>query len=116
MVDECLNVFLSSPQSRNEVWVRWCHPLASFIKINFDSNSLETPDRAGFGCLLRDANGGWIVGFSGYCDVADNLCAELLALCGGLKLVGIMVIIWLCVRLIVFDIFRLEKQEDLISF
>ena len=78
----CLNVFLSSTQSRNEVWVRWCPPLASFIKINFDSNSLDNPHRAGFGGLLRDANGGWIVGFSSYCDVANNLCAELLALRG----------------------------------
>ena len=57
-----------------------------FIKINTDGSSLGNPGQAGFGGLLCDENGKWVVGYSGYIPWADNLCVELLAMRKGLDL------------------------------
>ena len=80
------HAFMESNKYRIERWVRWKPSPDSYIKLNFDGSSFGNPGTSGFGGLLRNADDGWIVGFSSYCGVVDNLYAELLALRMGLKL------------------------------
>lgn len=54
--------------------------------MNVNGSSLGNPGPAGFGGLLRSGDGEWRLGFYGSIGVADNLEAELAALCFGLTI------------------------------
>lgn len=51
---------------------------------NVDGSSLGNPGRAGFGGLLRNLDGAWLLGFAGTIGVSTSLHAELCALYHGL--------------------------------
>lgn len=71
------------PEGRN---ISWYHPNREGVILNVDGSSLGNPGPAGFGGLLRNPDGGWILGFSGHIGHSVILKAELLAILNGLKL------------------------------
>ena len=66
--------------------VKWIPPLNNIIKVNVDGSSLSNPGRSGFGGLIRNNNGDWLLGFSGFCDITSCLAAELYAIFHGLRI------------------------------
>lgn len=66
--------------------VKWHPPPPNSIKINVDGSSYGNPGRAGFGGLLRNSVGEWLIGYSGCCGIATNINAELQAIEHGLRL------------------------------
>jgi hypothetical protein len=46
--------------------------------LDMDDISLKNPGRIGFGGLLRNFKGRWLMGFTGYGDFGSNLLPELL--------------------------------------
>ena len=62
------------------IGVCWNPPPLGFIKINSNRSSLGNPGVDGYGGLLRQDNGEWIMGFSGHVPRVNNLCVKLLAL------------------------------------
>lgn len=56
------------------------------MKLNVDGSSIGNLGHSGFGGLIRNSLGEWIVGFSGACGVTCNMNAELHATAYGLKL------------------------------
>ncbi|MED6188190.1 hypothetical protein PIB30_083677, partial [Stylosanthes scabra] len=60
--------FASSPT----VCLDWTPPPISFVKINCDGSILANGHLAGFGCLIRDYKGAWVIGCSD-CLEALNL-------------------------------------------
>ncbi|CAJ2677328.1 unnamed protein product [Trifolium pratense] len=68
-------------------FVKWNASNMTCIILNVDGSCLGTPCRAGFGGVLRNSNGAWISGFSGFiAGSTDILYAELLAIYHGLSL------------------------------
>ena len=67
-------------------FVKWEWPPPRCIKINVDGSSCGNPGDAGFGGLLRGADGHWIMGFHGFIGVANSLLPELMAIRMGLCL------------------------------
>ena len=116
LANACFRAFMESNKHRIERWVRWKPPPDSYIKLNSDGSSFGNPSTAGFGGLLRNADGDWIVGFSGYCGVVDNLCAELLALRRGLKLAWDYGYRQLICEIDCLEIVRLVRNEYFIWF
>jgi len=66
--------------------VKWIPPLNNIIKVNVDGSSLSNPGRSGFGGLIRNNNGDWLLGFSGFCSITSCLAAELYAIFHGLRI------------------------------
>ena len=80
------NFFHDEMVPKSPRWVRWEWPPEGVMKLNVDGCSRGNPGLAGFGGLVRDDGGQWILGFAGRVGVADNLLPELMAICVGLKL------------------------------
>lgn len=87
MESDCAAVAGSHAQSLpNTVWVSW-KPLAlGMVKLNTDGSVQGSQGRAGFGGILRDHSGAWLVGFKGYMGSVTILLAELKAIQQGLIL------------------------------
>lgn len=66
--------------------VIWSPPAASCFKLNVDGSSLGNPWNSGFGGLIRDMYGHWLVGFSALYGYTTNLNVELMAVHQGLSL------------------------------
>lgn len=66
--------------------VRWTTPSVDQVALNVDGSSYGNPGRAGFGGLIRDHEGKWLIGFSGHINFADSLEVELLAILNGLSI------------------------------
>lgn len=76
--DNCKVVFTAEVQTNNSsLMVGWSPPSLEVIKIKVDYSVSGASSRAGFGGLLRDSNGEWIVGFSGSVGNAPILLVEL---------------------------------------
>ena len=65
--------------------VCWSKPSEGVMKLNVDGSSLGNPGRAGFGGLLRGEDGVWVIGFTRFLGLLDNLHAELMAIYEGLR-------------------------------
>ncbi|XP_057729031.1 uncharacterized protein LOC130944631 isoform X3 [Arachis stenosperma] len=76
----------SSPSRHEPGTVSWEFTPEGFTKLNVEGSLCESHDRAGFGCLLKDDCGAWIVGISGFLGNVSILYAELIALKRGLIL------------------------------
>ncbi|KAL4293175.1 hypothetical protein HN51_043650 [Arachis hypogaea] len=76
----------SSPSRLEPGTVSWEFTPEGFTKLNVEGSLCESHDRAGFGCLLKDDCGAWIVGISGFLGNVSILYAELIALKRGLIL------------------------------
>jgi ribonuclease HI len=50
------------------------------VALNVDGTSYGNPGITGYGGLIRDHNGSWIIGFSGPVSFVDSLEVELLAI------------------------------------
>ncbi|KAJ1379445.1 Ribonuclease H domain [Sesbania bispinosa] len=72
--------------SREKKTVIWSHPLEGFIKLNTDGSRSSSSQRLGFGGVIRNDSGDWIIGFSGNGGTGYILKAELLAIFHGLSL------------------------------
>ena len=61
------NLVAASPSSqvKQPREVKWNKPEENEIKVNVDGSCFGKPPRAGFGGVLRNANGEWIAAFSG---------------------------------------------------
>jgi len=57
--------------------VKWIPPLDNIIKVNVDGSSLSNPGRSGFGGLIKNNNGDWLLGLSGFCGITSCMAAEL---------------------------------------
>ncbi|KAK7275592.1 hypothetical protein RIF29_16711 [Crotalaria pallida] len=57
------------------------------VRIDMDGSYLGEEKRAGFGGVIRDNNGSWIVGFSSFLGDCAILLVELLGMRHGLALV-----------------------------
>ena len=66
--------------------VRWMRPSNGWVKLNTDGSSLGNLGRASGSGLIRDANGGWIKGFTCNIGVFSSVDAERWALKDGLSL------------------------------
>jgi len=47
------------------------------FKLDVDGSSCSNPGRLGFGGLLRNEAGSWLMSFSGFAGVGTNLLPEL---------------------------------------
>lgn len=56
------------------------------FKLDVDGSSCSNPGRLGFGGLLRNEAGSWLMSFSGFAGVGTNLLPELQAIKHGLQL------------------------------
>ncbi|MED6172519.1 hypothetical protein PIB30_118000 [Stylosanthes scabra] len=83
MEEELIEAQLAQDEPRIVCWV--CPP-QGFAKLNVDGSFYEKHHRAGFGCLLRDDCGTWVVGISGFLGNSSILHAELAAVERGLLL------------------------------
>ena len=52
-------------------------PLRVWIKLNLNGSSLGNPGLAGGGCIFRNDDGGWILGFSRHIGITSSFMAEL---------------------------------------
>lgn len=84
--EDILHAFVAHSPTRMIKSVIWRPPPTDFCKLNVDGSSFGNPGNSGFGGLIRDALGQWIIGYSGSCGYSTNLNAELLAMFHGLKL------------------------------
>lgn len=66
--------------------VKWQPPTGNSVKLNVDGSSIGNPGRSGYGGLLRNTHGEWLLGFSGSCGLTTNITAELFAIAAGLNL------------------------------
>ncbi|KAJ1414180.1 Ribonuclease H-like superfamily [Sesbania bispinosa] len=68
------------PRSRSLVdnfrEVLWVLPSADWVKVNVDGSFFPDSLRMGVGGIIRDAEGNWVSGFSGFIGVGDSLEAE----------------------------------------
>lgn len=76
----------SSASKKQPKLVFWLAPSDNIVKVNVDGNSLGNPGRSGYGGIICNSDGEWLVGFSGFCGIITNLNAELLTTDHGLKL------------------------------
>lgn len=78
---------LGSPRApKPPRWVAW-HPSHEQVAIlNVDGSCSGIPRRAGFGGLIREHDGSWVLGFYGYLGDADPLREEMEALYHGLDM------------------------------
>lgn len=65
--------------------VTWHLPKLDQLALDVDGSSYGNPGRAGYGGVIRDHQGKWILGFSGHVEYADSLHVELLAIFIGLS-------------------------------
>jgi len=61
--------------------------LDNIIKVNVDGSFLSNLGRSGFGGLIRNNNGDWLLGFYGFCGINSCLVAELYVIFHGLHIV-----------------------------
>ena len=82
------NVFSKNVVAVNsERLIKWNCLNFSRIILNVDESCLETPQRAGFGGLIRNSVGRYLFGFSGFISNSEDiLLAELSAIYHGLSL------------------------------
>lgn len=76
--------YRSTKSSKQNRLVVWKHPTEEFVKLNVDGSSLGNPGHLGFGGIIRNFDGAWMMGFSGYCGFTTNISAELFAIAHGL--------------------------------
>lgn len=74
---------------REPIQVQWFLPRHLFLKLNVDGSFHNNPGAFGFGGLIRDNFGQWVVGFSGSYCVTSNLNAELFAIYHGIYSSGL---------------------------
>lgn len=80
---------LASPsdvQARNPTLVAWKRPDEGVVKVNVDGSFCRSSGRAGFGGLLQDHDGSWLVGFSGFLGFSNIIMADLKAIQTGLSM------------------------------
>jgi hypothetical protein len=84
LILSCFPNLLSAPKPPS--WVTW-HPSrdVGFV-LNVDGSCLGDSGRAGFGGLVREGDGSWIIGFSGFLGISNNTFAQLMAIFHGLKI------------------------------
>jgi ribonuclease HI len=84
LILSCFPNLLSAPKPPS--WVTW-HPSrdVGFV-LNVDGSCLGDSGRAGFGGLVREGDGSWIIGFSGFLGISNITFAELMAIFHGLKI------------------------------
>jgi hypothetical protein len=56
--------------------VSWHPPTAPAIKLNVDGSSLGNPRQSGYGSILPNNKGKWLLGFMGYSGYTINMNAE----------------------------------------
>ncbi|KAK7258939.1 hypothetical protein RIF29_24531 [Crotalaria pallida] len=67
-------------------YVSWQPLNDNFVALNVDGSSLGNPGHAGYGDLIRNAQGEWLCGFVGHVGVSNNIHMELLVVLLGLQL------------------------------
>lgn len=71
--------------THKERLVPWKKPNWGFLKMNTYGSSLGNLRRIGFGRLIQDEHGKWIVGFFGFLGTSTIMHAKLAAIYQGLK-------------------------------
>lgn len=66
--------------------VSWHPPTAPAIKLNVDGSSLGNPRQSGYGSILPNNKGKWLLGFMGYSGYTINMNAEISTTYHGLQL------------------------------
>lgn len=72
-------------QPKETRFVSWNPESHNNYIVHVDGSSLGNPGNAGFGVVVRNADGGWVQGSTGHIGVADNLAAELFRILHGLR-------------------------------
>ncbi|GAU44585.1 hypothetical protein TSUD_136320 [Trifolium subterraneum] len=67
-------------------WVIWNPSRDVGFVLNVDDSCLGDSSRADFGCLIREGDDSWIIGFNGFLGISNNTFAELMAVFNGLKI------------------------------
>jgi len=66
--------------------VKWIPPLNNIIRANVGDSSVSNPGRSSFGGLMRNHNGEWMLGLSGFCGITSCLTTELYVIFHGLRI------------------------------
>jgi hypothetical protein len=82
--DATIRSFGSVHNHKEARLVSWKPPSGSAVKLNVVGSSLGNLGRSGFGGLIRDKNGNWLLSFSGSCGITTNINAELQTIFYGL--------------------------------
>lgn len=86
LLDSTLKAFGFGSVGKTSRVVSW-HPLSSeTVKLNTEGSSLGNPGNSGYGGLIRNSCGEWLLGLSGRCGFTSNLNAELHAISHGLDI------------------------------
>ncbi|XP_075669797.1 uncharacterized protein LOC142639522 [Castanea sativa] len=64
--------------------IRWVKPRAGWLTLNIDGSATSNSSPVGGGGLIRDENGGWVIGFARRIGSTSSLMAELWVLRDGL--------------------------------
>ncbi|MED6201711.1 hypothetical protein PIB30_097804, partial [Stylosanthes scabra] len=87
VVSKCFSLTSHDLISRLLVFLDLC-PMTSYryIKVNCDASIFHERQLVGFGCVLRDAVGSWILGCSGHLPIWSIFRCQLLVVWNGLRL------------------------------
>ncbi|OMO90964.1 reverse transcriptase [Corchorus capsularis] len=77
---------MPSPPTGPTTSISWTPPGEHFVKLNTDGAAKGNPGAAGAGGVIRNTEGGWVVGFAAHLGTCSNVAAELHALRLGLTL------------------------------
>ncbi|KAL7165459.1 hypothetical protein ACSBR2_041193 [Camellia fascicularis] len=69
-----------------DVVINWCPPCVGRLKLNTDGSTKGDPGEGGFGGLIRDEKGLWLIGYYGKFDVCTSLEVEFWAIYRGLTI------------------------------
>ncbi|PNX73807.1 ribonuclease H [Trifolium pratense] len=88
MAETFRNCFsLASNEGSIDRYIKWNHNNYPCIILNVDGSCLDSPIRSGFGGIIRNTFGHYLVGFSGFIQgSSDILLAELYDIYKGLLL------------------------------
>jgi ribonuclease HI len=90
LLKSCEAAFSSPPTTSNNSAtprsVAWSRPVEGSVCLNVDGSLLVSTNTAGYGGLLRDNNGVFLLGFYGAATAPSILFAELMAILHGLQI------------------------------
>jgi len=77
-------VLIATPKP--PTWVSWHLFRVDEFILNVDGSCLGEMRKVGFEGLVRKGDGSWIIGFSGFLGISNNIVVELMAMYHGLKM------------------------------
>lgn len=93
--------------------VKWETPNQSFYKLNSNGAACTMTGASGYGGVIRDSNGNWIVGYTGSSKHITSLHMELMGFLQGLRLAHLCQLTPLEVVVDAQEVMHLLKADNL---